>query len=103
MGNGDLVGNMNTVGIGHFYLSLLTTGLGEQPAHQICLVSPYPTRYTMENPEVAEGIDIIESIWFLTAIKIVDLAIKIYNLDQDQAKALKDVFLKQNNYYVELT
>jgi hypothetical protein len=56
----------------------------------------------MNDPEITEGVEILESIWFLTAIKIVDLAIKTYNLDEEQAKALKDVFLKQNNYYVVL-
>ena len=57
----------------------------------------------MESNEIIEGVEIIESIWFLTALRIVDLAIKVYNLDNEQAKALKDVFLKQNNYYVDFT
>jgi hypothetical protein len=57
----------------------------------------------MNNPEVREGIDILESIWFVLAVKIVDLAIDVYKLNQEQANALKDVFLKQNNYYVALT
>jgi len=57
----------------------------------------------MNNPEVKEGIDILESIWFVLAVKIVDLAIDVYKLNQEQANALKDVFLKQNNYYVALT
>lgn len=57
----------------------------------------------MNNPEIQEGIDILESIWYVLAVKIVDLAIEVYTLDKDQATALKDVFLKQNNYYVVLT
>ncbi len=56
----------------------------------------------MDN-EVQEGIDFIESMWYLTAVKIVNLAIQVYKLDKDQAMALKDVFLKQNDYYVDLT
>jgi hypothetical protein len=56
----------------------------------------------MDNPELQEGIDMIESIWFFLAIKIVDLAIKTYNLDDEQARALRDVYLKQNHYYVQL-
>ncbi len=56
----------------------------------------------MDTNEIAEGVEIVESIWFLTAIKIVELAIKVYNLDEEQGRALKDVFLKQNNYYVVL-
>lgn len=57
----------------------------------------------MNNPEIQEGIDILESIWYLLAIKIVDLAIDVYKLDKDQANALKDIYLKQNNYYVVIT
>jgi hypothetical protein len=57
----------------------------------------------MNDPEVQEGIDMLESIWYLTAIKLVELAIQVYKLDVEQARALKDVFLKQNNYYVDLT
>jgi hypothetical protein len=56
----------------------------------------------MQDPELQEGIEMIESIWYITAVKIVELAIKTYNLNEAQSKALKEVFLKQNNYYVEL-
>jgi hypothetical protein len=56
----------------------------------------------MDNPEVKEGIEIIESIWYVTALSIVEMAIKIYGLTEQQAQALKDVYLKQNNYFVEL-
>lgn len=63
---------------------------------------PSPIVHNMDDPELQEGIDMIESIWFFLAIKIVDLAIKTYNLDEEQARALRDVYLKQNNYYVEL-
>lgn len=52
------------------------------------------------NNEIEEGIEILESIWYLTAVKIVELAIQTYKLNEEQASALKDVFLKQNNYYV---
>jgi hypothetical protein len=57
----------------------------------------------MDNTEITEGVEIIESIWFITALKIVDLAINVYKLDEEQARALKDVFLKQNNYYVDFS
>ncbi len=56
----------------------------------------------MDDPEVKEGIEIIESIWYLMAISIVEMAIKTYELKEEQATALKDVYLKQNNYFVEL-
>lgn len=58
-------------------------------------------RYTMNN-EIEEGVEILESIWYLTAVKLVELAIQTYKLNEEQAAALKDVFLKQNNYYVVL-
>lgn len=58
--------------------------------------------HTMDNPEVKEGIEIIESIWYVLAISIVEMAIKTYELNEEQAQALKDVYLKQNNYFVEL-
>jgi hypothetical protein len=57
----------------------------------------------MNDIEVQEGIELLESIWYLLAISIVDMAIRTYKLDEEQAQALKDVYLKQNNYYVELT
>ncbi len=57
----------------------------------------------MNDFEVQEGVELLESIWYLLAISIVDMAIRTYKLDEDQAQALKDVYLKQNNYYVELT
>ena len=56
----------------------------------------------MDDPEIKEGIEIIESIWYLMAISIVEMAIKIYGLNEEQAQALKDVYLKQNNYFVVL-
>jgi hypothetical protein len=57
----------------------------------------------MNDPEIQEGIDMIESIWYLLAISIVEMAVKTYELTDEQARALRDVYLKQNNYYVELT
>jgi hypothetical protein len=57
----------------------------------------------MNDPEVQEGIELLESIWYLTASSIVELAVKTYGLTPEQHKALQDVFLKQNHYYVTLT
>ena len=50
--------------------------------------------------EVEEGTNLLESIWFLMANTIVELAIRTYGLDSHQASALREVFLKQNHYYV---
>lgn len=56
----------------------------------------------MNDPEIQEGIDMLESTWYLLAISIVELAIKTYNLNKEQAQALREVYLKQNNYYVDV-
>jgi hypothetical protein len=56
----------------------------------------------MNDPEIQEGIELLESIWYLTASSIVELAAKTYGLTLEQTKALQDVFLKQNHYYVNL-
>lgn len=53
--------------------------------------------------EVEEGVSLIESTWYLLAVKIVDLAIHVYKVPPEEAKALKDVFLKQNEYFVVLS
>jgi len=81
----------------------LTTRLSVHPPHQICLVAnPSSQVYSMNDPDLQNGIDILESTWYLLAISIVDLAIRTYNLSKEQAQALKEVYLKQNHYYVEL-
>lgn len=56
----------------------------------------------MNDSRVEEGIDMIQSIWYGTAIQIVNIAIRIYNLDSQQAKALKEVYLRPNDYRVAL-
>jgi hypothetical protein len=56
----------------------------------------------MNTPDIEEGIDILESMWYLIAVSIVEMAITAYKLDEGQAEALKDLYLKANNYYVTL-
>lgn len=56
----------------------------------------------MEDTRVQEGIDIIQTIWYGVAIQIVSMAIRAYNLNPEQAKALKELFLKPNDYTVRL-
>ena len=56
-----------------------------------------PTDERIEN-----GLRIIENIWYDLAIKIVKRAIEIYKLDDEQAKELREVYLKPNNYQAEL-
>lgn len=56
----------------------------------------------MEDPRVQEGLDMIQTIWYGVAIQIVNMAIKTYNLTPEQAKALREVYLKPNQYTVKL-
>jgi hypothetical protein len=56
----------------------------------------------MEDPRVQEGLDMIQTIWYGVAIQIVNMAIKTYNLTPEQGKALKEVYLKPNQYTVKL-
>ncbi len=53
-----------------------------------------------QSEEEKEGLEMIESMWYSLAVKIVKLAIEVYHLDEEQAKALKEVFLKPNDYTV---
>lgn len=48
------------------------------------------------------GIEILDSLWYTVAIKIVNLAIKVYNLDKEQAKALREVYLRAGDYRTEI-
>jgi hypothetical protein len=56
----------------------------------------------MDDKRTQEGIDLIQTIWYGVAIQIVNLAIQTYNLDPNEARALKDVYLRQNDYLVGL-
>ena len=56
----------------------------------------------MEDKRIQEGLDIIQTIWYGVAIQIVNMAIRTYNLNSEQGKALKELFLKPNEYSVRL-
>jgi hypothetical protein len=56
----------------------------------------------MDDPRVQEGVDMIQSIWYGVAIQIVTMAIHTYKCNPEQAKALKELFLKPNDYTVRL-
>ena len=43
--------------------------------------------------------DFFRSVWFECASKVVDTAIRIYELDEKQAVALRKAYLKSNHYY----
>ena len=49
-----------------------------------------------------EGVGLLQSLFYETAYRIVNLAIKVYNLDSEQAAALRDVYLRPNDYQIML-
>ena len=51
---------------------------------------------------IEEGVDFLQSVFYETAYRIVTLAIKVYNLDFEQAAALRDVYLRPNDYQIML-
>lgn len=58
--------------------------------------------HTMDDPRIQEGLDIATLMWQELAYKIIEKAIRIYGLDEEQACALKDIFYKPNEYIVEI-
>ena len=48
------------------------------------------------------GLEYFRILWIRIAEKVVDKAINVYQLDNDQAEALKKAFLKPNHYYAVL-
>lgn len=49
-----------------------------------------------------EGITLLQGMFYESAVRIVTLAIKVYNLDSEQAAALRDVYLRPNDYEIML-
>lgn len=56
----------------------------------------------MDDTRVADGLELIQTIWYGVGIQIVNMAIRVYNLNEEQAKALKEVYLRPNDYQVHL-
>jgi hypothetical protein len=54
------------------------------------------------SPRLEEGKFFLETVWYKVAISVVQEAIRFYELDEEQAAALKAVFLRPNNYPIEL-
>ena len=46
------------------------------------------------------GLESIRYLWYTVAQNVVEKAIKVYELDKDQANALRKVYLKPNHYKV---
>ena len=49
------------------------------------------------------GITLLETLWFSYACRIVDKAAQVYNLNEEQVKALTEKFLKRGDYTVLAT
>ena len=45
----------------------------------------------------------METIWYSTALYMIQLAKEVYQLNDEQVAALKDVYAKPNDYYVCFT
>ena len=54
------------------------------------------------DPRTEEGIALLQGMFYESAVRIVNLAIKVYNLDSEQAAALRDVYLRPNDYEIML-
>jgi hypothetical protein len=52
------------------------------------------------NPYLRCGTSVLSVAWFQIAQKIVEKAVRIYELDEEQTAALKKVFLRPNDYGV---
>lgn len=55
-----------------------------------------------QDPRIQDGLDIISLMWQETAFKIIELAIQVYNLNKEQADAIKDIYYRPNDYIAEL-
>ena len=56
----------------------------------------------MDDERVQEGLQMIQSMWYGLAIQIVSMAIRVYELNPEQAKALREVYLRPNDFTVRL-
>lgn len=42
----------------------------------------------------------MEAVWYNTALYMIQLAKEVYQLNDEQVSALKDVYARPNDYYV---
>ena len=59
-----------------------------------------PAKIAQTNLEA--GTTFIETLWFSYASRIIDKAIQVYQLDEEQAGAIKEKFLKRGDFAVVL-
>lgn len=51
-----------------------------------------------DDPRIQEGLKLLGFLWYDVASRIVKQAIRVYELDPQQAKALREVYLRPNDY-----
>jgi hypothetical protein len=56
----------------------------------------------MDDNALEEGTIFIETLWYSLACTIVERAIELYNLSEDNAKNLREKFLKRGEYTLRL-
>jgi predicted metal-dependent hydrolase len=56
----------------------------------------------MDDSRINEGKEILEAMWYSLAGRIVQLASQVYQLTAEQEVALRDVFLRPNDYPVHI-
>ncbi len=59
-----------------------------------------PTATEMD-PTIREGSAVLSFVWFEVAKRVVETAIRVYDLTPEQIVAVKKVFLRAGDYVVE--
>jgi len=49
-----------------------------------------------------EGITFIETLWYSLACNVVEKAIEVYKVNEEQATELRNIFLKRGEYSVQV-
>ena len=55
----------------------------------------------MNRKDIAQ--DYFRMLWYCVADKVVKKAIEVYELNEKQAEALKQAYLKPNHYYAKIS
>ena len=57
----------------------------------------------MTDERIERGRKMMETVWYNTALYMIQLAKEVYQLNDEQVAALKDIYAKPNDYYVRFT
>lgn len=72
----------------------MTTRLNESPLY-------FHSKVEMDARAKA-GTQFLEMVWYFTADRIVKTAVEVYQLNKEQEKALKTVYLRPGDYTIRL-